>query len=180
MKINASLQPIDRALATMCIVRKEGEHLIYSYQRVFAHPITPEWVASLEGNPEQAERLESFVSRFGRMQDTIADKLLPRWLASLAEPVGSQIETLNRAESLGVLADTIQWLEARKLRNCLVHEYATETADFAQNLNLAAGYTPMLIDTFNRARIDLQSRLGVAENQLPPPLRFHGSGGICA
>ena len=64
-----------------------------------------------------AERLEAFVSRFGRMQDTIADKLLPRWLLAQAETPGSQIETLNRAEKLGVLPDVEQWLEARKLRN---------------------------------------------------------------
>jgi len=167
MKTVATLQPLDRALAILNIVRKEGEHLIYSYRRVFAHPVTTTWVVNLEHDQEQAERLESFVSRFGRMQDTIADKLLPLWLASLAEPVGSQIETLNRAERLGVLADTIQWLEARKLRNRLVHEYAVEAADFAQDLNLAASYTPMLIDTCNRVRNDLQKRLAISEDRLP-------------
>lgn len=85
----------------------------------------------MEQDRERAERLEAFVSRFGRMQDTLADKLLPRWLSALAEPVGSQIENLNRAERLGVVEDTLQWLEARKLRNRLVHEYAIEAADFA-------------------------------------------------
>ncbi|HLF97756.1 MAG TPA: hypothetical protein VI457_11500 [Methylococcaceae bacterium] len=165
-------QPLDRLLALLGIVRREGEHLIYSYQRVFPSPVTPEWVGGLEQDRERAERLEAFVSRYGRMQDTIADKLLPRWLAALAEPVGSQIENLNRAERLGAVEDTIQWLEARKLRNRLVHEYAIDPADFAEDLNLAAVYTPMLVETYNRLRIDLAKRLGIGEDQLPPFLSF--------
>jgi hypothetical protein len=36
----------------------------------------------------------------------MADKLFPRWLQALAETSGSQIETLNRAERLGVLTST--------------------------------------------------------------------------
>ena len=76
----------------------------------------------MENNPEIVESLEAFVSRFGRMQDTIADKLLPRWLLILAETPGSQIETLNRAERLDVPSNVENWLAARKLRNKLVHE----------------------------------------------------------
>ena len=44
-----------------------------------------DWVRGLASAPELAEQLEAFVSRFGRMQDTIADKLIPRWLMGLAE-----------------------------------------------------------------------------------------------
>lgn len=84
-----------------------------------------EWVSNLEQNPLCAEQLEAYMSRFGRMQDTMADKLLPRWLLALAEAPGSQIETLNRAERLGVLSSTEKWLQARNLRNRLVHEYMT-------------------------------------------------------
>lgn len=104
----------------------------------------------LEQDPGCAERLEAFVSRFGRMQDTMADKLLPRWLLALAEVPGSQIETLNRAERLGVLPSTERWLEARNLRNRPVHEYITDPARFAEDLVLAREYSLMLLDTFNR------------------------------
>ena len=72
------------------------------------------------------------MSRYGRLQDTIADKLLPRWLRALAERPGSQIEVLNRAEQLGVLEDVSQWLEARQLRNTLIHEYMEDSATFAE------------------------------------------------
>lgn len=47
------------------------------------------------------------------------------------------------------------------------------TLDFAHDLNLAASYTPMLIDTCNSVRNDLKNRLGIAENRLPSLLNFH-------
>ena len=91
------LLPVERFLHTLKIVAREGQHLSYSWHRLYADEIDQAWVGRLESEPELAERLEAFISRFGRMQDTIADKLLPRWLESMAEMPGSQIETLNRA-----------------------------------------------------------------------------------
>jgi hypothetical protein len=130
----ASGLPTTRFLQTLEVVALEGKHLPYSWQRLFSQPVDLAWVRNLEQAPEIAERLEAFVSRFGRMQDTMADKLLPRWLQALAETPRSQIETLNRAERLGVLSSVEQWLEARYLRNRLVHEYVRDAALFAEDI----------------------------------------------
>ncbi|MGC3874664.1 hypothetical protein ACPF7Z_15490 [Halomonas sp. GXIMD04776] len=99
------LLPIDRLLWTLAIVQREGKHLHYSWQTLFERqpPIDANWVEKLEDHPDDAVKLEAFVSRYGCMQDTMADKLVPRWLESLAERTGSQIENLNRAERLGVI-----------------------------------------------------------------------------
>jgi hypothetical protein len=163
----APINPIDRLLATVRIVHRESEHLEWSRQRLLGEPIDQEWVDSLEARPELAERLEAFVSRYGRMQDTIAQKLLPRWLIALAEEPGSQIEVLNRAERLGVLENTDQWLEARQLRNRLVHEYMEDSAAFAENIKLAEAYSEMLIETYHRVRKDIVDRLGIPASELP-------------
>ena len=146
------LLPIDRFRQTLDVVGREAEHLAFSRSRLSTSTIDAAWVESLAQDPELAERLEAFVSRFGRMQDSIADKLLPRWLSALAETPGSQIEVLNRAERLGVIDSTEHWLAARKLRNRLVHEYAESAAAFAADLNLALQYTQMLMDTHERVR----------------------------
>ena len=144
--MNPSLAlPVARFLQTLTIVAKEGKHLTYSWNGLFNQTIDVEWVDSLEQNPRSAEQLEAFVSRFGRMQDTMADKLFPRWLLALAEMPGNQIETLNRAERLGVLTSTERWLEARNLRHRLVHEYLTDPAKFVEDLVLAKEYSLMLI-----------------------------------
>ncbi|WP_205738551.1 hypothetical protein [Billgrantia endophytica] len=105
-KDTQQLLPVDRFLSTLDIVEREGRHLRYSWNSLFgvgAPEPDADWVAGLEHHPEEAVRLEAFVSRYGRMQDTIADKLIPRWLQSMAERTGSQIENLNRAERLGML-----------------------------------------------------------------------------
>ncbi len=162
--------PVDRFLRTLEVVAREGKHLVYSYGRLYSQPIDTAWVRDLEMHPELAERLEAFISRFGRLQDTMADKLLPRWLLALAETPGSQIETLNRAEKLGVLGAVEQWLEACKLRNRLVHEYMENAASFAGDLLLAKEYSQLLIDTFNQLRKFCITRMGINEETLPQPL----------
>src|SRR5690554_6254435 len=170
------LLPIDRFLWTLDIVEREGRHLRYSWKSLFASgsDLGADWVASLEQHPEEAIRLEAFVSRFSRMQDTIADKLIPRWLQSLAERTGSQIENLNRAERLGVLESTEAWLAARKLRNQLVHEYMEEPEAFAKALGAAREFTLMLLETYNRLREYADKRMALAE-PLPEPLLLPGS-----
>lgn len=95
---------------------------------------------------------------------------MPRWLLALAEVPGSQIETLNRAERLDVLASTERWLEARNLRNRLVHEYMTDPARFAEDLMLAREYSLMLLETFNRLRLDAMMRMGHQTEDLPEEL----------
>ncbi|GBL44302.1 hypothetical protein SFMTTN_0097 [Sulfuriferula multivorans] len=162
--------PIARFLQTLEIVAREGKHLSYSWNSLFSQTIDAEWVRNLEHAPAIAERLEAFVSRFGKMQDTMANKLFPRWLLALAETPGSQIETLNRAERLGVLTSTEQWLEARNLRNRLVHEYLTEPEKFAEDLALVKEYSLMLLNTFNGLRQDAIARMGHKAENLPEAL----------
>jgi len=170
---NSELLPINRFLVTLDVVSREAKHLNYSYSRLYSTGnIDQAWVKRLETDPELAERLEAFVSRFGRMQDTIADKLIPRWLLALAETPGSQIETLNKAEKLGVVESVEQWLRARKLRNVLVHEYMTSEIDFAVNLMQAKQYCKLLNDCFNGIRLYAESRMGIDSQRLPDLVVF--------
>lgn len=164
------LLPVERFLHTLIIVEKEGRHLSFSYGRLFDCKIDETWVNDLEREPELAEKLEAFVSRFGRMQDTIADKLLPRWLQAQAENPGSQIEVLNRAERLNVLASVENWLVARKLRNRLVHEYMESAELFAEDLKLAKELSKILIQTYNSIRHFALTRMGLVSDKLPPSL----------
>ncbi|WP_019022201.1 hypothetical protein [Thioalkalivibrio sp. ALE23] len=165
-----SLLPVDRFLQTLEIVRREGEHLDWSRGRLAAESIDAEWVRALGDAPERAERMEAFVSRFGRMQDTIADKLLPRWLLALAETPGSQIEVLNRAERLGVIEDLEDWLEVRRLRNRLVHEYMRDPETFAEDLCRTRAHTDMLLDTYERVRRFAVERMGLDSTAVPVSL----------
>ena len=87
------LTPVDRFVATLGVGAKQAAHLEWSRKRLFQDKIDARWVETLAERPELAERLEAFVSRYGRLHDTLADKLLPRWLLALAEKPGSQSAT---------------------------------------------------------------------------------------
>lgn len=79
--------------------------------RLFTSTIDANWVRQLEYDDDFSERLDAFVSRFGRMQDTLGNKLLPSLLRLLAEKPGSTLDNLNKAEKLGLLASVMQWLD---------------------------------------------------------------------
>ena len=126
-------------------VQAEARHLATTDGRLFAQAMTAERVASLAIGIDLAERVDAFVARFGRLQDTVADKLLPALLDWLAEPVGPAIDNLSRAERLGWLASADTWLELRRMRNRMIHDYVRDTKELAHALNRAHDTVPLLI-----------------------------------
>ena len=80
-------------------------------------------MAQLEAAPDLAEVLEAYVGRFCRLQDTVGDKLLVAWLKATQEKVGVAIDNLGKVENLGYLESSDIWLELRRIRNQMIHEY---------------------------------------------------------
>lgn len=148
-----------RFLSLLNVARREGEHLLKTDARLFPQPVDAAWVKRLETDDDLAERLDAFVSRFGRMQDTLGGKLLPALLRLLAENPGSQLDNLNRAEKLGLLSSVIDWLDARNLRNRLVHDYMADAETFAVMLNKAHALVPLLVATYNAILAYARERL---------------------
>jgi uncharacterized protein YutE (UPF0331/DUF86 family) len=58
------------------------------------------------------------------------------------------------------LTSADEFLEARKLRNSLVHEYMKDSQSFLDSLNLADTATKMLFDVINKIQAEFQ-RLGL-------------------
>jgi hypothetical protein len=59
------------------------------------------------------------------------------------------------------------WLEARQLRNRLVHDYMTDGTSFAEDLNLAEAYSRTLCQTYQQLRRDAVKRLQIPKELLP-------------
>jgi hypothetical protein len=114
--------------------------------RLFTVPMDATRAATLRQDPEMSERVDAFVARFGRLQDTLGDKLLPRLLHWLAEPVGPAIDNIAKAERLGMIASGEAWLEARQLRNFMVHEYVRDPAVLARALQEGHQMVRLLLD----------------------------------
>lgn len=126
------------------VIDKECRHLDGTDRRLFALPMTPERTASMADDTDLAERVEAFVGRFGRLQDTLADKLLPALLAALGEHVGAQLDNLDRAERLGWIESVDQWMTIRQLRNQMIHEYIEDMALLASALQAGHEFVPAL------------------------------------
>jgi len=136
---------LNRLWALARVVRREAEYLAQTDGRLFDQVFDAERVRALPLNPELAERVDAFVARFGRLQDTLADKLLPALLRQLAEPVRSAVENLDRAEKLGLLESADAWLETRRLRNQMIHEYVEDPMALALGLMAGHARVPLLL-----------------------------------
>ena len=138
-------------LAFLCrITQKEILHLQDTDRRLFADLFTVEAAKQIETDPILAERLDAFVSRFGRLQDNLGDKFLPQLLLALAEKPGAAIDNLDRAERLGWIESVEAWLEIRKLRNQMVHEYIEDPVILSGALMAGHAYVPLLVETAKR------------------------------
>jgi hypothetical protein len=135
-------------LAFLCrVVEKEANYLHDTDGRLFRLIATPSALDQLEADPLLSERLEAFVSRFSRLQDTLADKLLPTLLDAMAEPRASALENLDRAEKLGWIDSADDWLGARRLRNLMVHEYIEDRQILFGALTAGHRFVPTLVAT---------------------------------
>ena len=115
----------------------EAQYLAQTDRRLFARALAVEDIESLALDADLAERVDAFVARFGRLQDTLAGALLPRLLESLLEPQGSVLDNLNRAERRGWIRSSADWAELRMLRNRMVHEYVRDRQQLVDALNAA-------------------------------------------
>lgn len=140
----------------------EAAHLAATDARLFAQPFSPERALSLRTDQDLAERVDAFVARFGRLQDTLADELLPALLRQLAEPIGSGLDNLARAERLGYVASVDRWLESRRLRNRMVHDYVRDPAELAAALTAGHQHVTLLLTAAAALQHEVQRRFGHA------------------
>ncbi|MEW5886463.1 MAG: hypothetical protein AB1735_07155 [Pseudomonadota bacterium] len=160
------------ALLALDLAHKEAAHLRYSQSTLFALPIDLAWVQSLGERPELAEKVEAFASRFGRLQDHLGEKLLPRMVALVGERSKTLLDTLDSAERLELLPNADAFIAARRLRNALVHEYMHDAQTFLDNLWAAEQACSMLFEVIAKAQAEME-RLGLAASAhgpaQPPP-----------
>lgn len=152
-------------LLALDLAHKEAKHLRYSQTTLFALPIDLAWVQNLGEQPEIAEKVEAFVSRFGRLQDHLGEKLLPRMAALVGEKSKTLLDTLAFAERLELLASADAFIAARKLRNALVHEYMYDAQTFLDSLLAAQQACDMFFAIVEKIQAETV-RLGLVAHTL--------------
>lgn len=90
-------------------------------------------------NIEKIKTIDSFIYRFSKIQDKMGDKFFPAILRELQEYKNNMalIDILNRLEKLELLKNSNDWIDYRKLRNSLTHEYSNNTDEIIEAINLS-------------------------------------------
>ncbi len=140
------------------IVQREALLLQGTDARLFTQPFDAERALALHWDMDDSERTDAFVVRFGRLQDTLGDKLLPAYLRELGEPVGAAIDNIDRAERLGLMPPAETWTGARKLRNQMVHDYVRDPVLLAESLNRGHTLVAVLVACVQAFVDDSQKR----------------------
>ncbi|MCK5720189.1 MAG: hypothetical protein KAH84_09620 [Thiomargarita sp.] len=114
--------------------------------------LNPIWLQKILNTPEGIDRLESFSSKFSRMQDTFTDKLLPLFLKLSGEIPATAIDNLHRLEQLQIINNADAWVDMRLLRNKLVHEYVENIEELFNHLLLAKKLSAELHNSFHKIK----------------------------
>jgi len=88
--------------------------------------------------------------------------MLPMLLTALGERTAATIDNLDRAERLGLIASTDEWMTMRNLRNQMVHEYVEDPVVLTSALQTSHAFVPALIAAANKMIAETE-RLGVSE-----------------
>ncbi len=160
MSLNYLPEHADTARLALALAELEAKHLRYTVGTLFDEKIDIEWVRRLSEREDLAEKIDAFVSRFGRLQDHIGEKLLPAFARLLGAQPKSLLDVLAYAERMGWIANAEEFIGTRKLRNLLVHEYMTEVELFFDALLAAQTATSLLLNALENLRQEAQ-RIGL-------------------
>ncbi len=90
---------------------------------------------------EKIKTIDFFIYRFTKIQDKMGEKFFPIILKELYEYKESMslIDILHRLEKLELLESSDRWIEYRKLRNTLTHEYLDNEDEMIEAITLSLG-----------------------------------------
>lgn len=115
-------------------------------------PVTAETLGN--GDVDGLRARDAFLQRFQQTSDHLLRKLFPRLLAAMeasAEPMPF-VDVLEHLHRFGLVDDPLDWATLSELRNRLIHDYAMERAELAQDLNLAWTMSPAILAQIARIR----------------------------
>jgi len=116
---------------------------------------------------DEVEHIDQFLFRFAKLQDAMGEKLFILMLEFLEEDNPKSkpfIDTLNRLEQLGLLEDKNTWLELRKIRNNIAHQYEDDPKQASEALNTIYSVKPTLESIFQTIKtryISMRDSVGI-------------------
>lgn len=110
---------------------------------------------------DEIEHTDQFLFRFAKLQDAMGERLFMLILEFFKEEnvrAKPFIDVLNRLEQLGLLSDKNVWLELRKIRNNIAHQYEDEPRQATEALNAIYAVKPILEEIYGTLKASYSSR----------------------
>ncbi len=110
---------------------------------------------------------DQYVYRFAKLQDLVGEKIVKLCLDFLKENTERMpfIEILNKAQKIGLINDTLEWIELRESRNQIAHDYATTVNEIVDLFTDLLSKKDVLISYFEGITTYLSSK-GLVINNL--------------
>ena len=137
--------------------RKHAQRLRYIQEK--AQPLFPLDTDRYENLDDDGVGLiDQLLFRFGKLQDTVGQRIFPALLHVLLEWQENQsfLDRLLLLEKLEVIDSAQDWTNLRELRNTLTHEYPDSPEHNTQSLNLLWQKLSVLLEIWEQiaSRID--------------------------
>lgn len=86
--------------------------------------------------------IDTFIYRFIKLQDLMGDKLFKIFLNEIGEYKDnmSLLDSVDKLEKLELINSSQDWMEYRKLRNKLTHEYPDNEDEILDGIKIALEY----------------------------------------
>jgi hypothetical protein len=94
--------------------------------------------------------IDQFLFRFSKLQDSMGEKLFTTVMFLLGEDFSKKpfIDLLNRLEKIELLYKD-EWMELRRVRNDVAHEYSFNTEELVDSLNNIFQMKQKLLEVFD-------------------------------
>ena len=115
-------------------------------------PITALEYTKLEKNQVQA--LDQYMFRFAKLQDTLGDKIFKLIVAKYEQEVYNLpfIDILNKLEKTGYIFSAKEWINLRKVRNNIAHQYDDEPEEMSQAINEIVLNKDILLKIYDKVK----------------------------
>ncbi len=145
------------------LVNREDQHLLAVRRRLLDDDcyVDAQRVQTIIETDTGIDRLESFGAKFARMQDTVVDKLIPRFLIAAGEQPQTAMDNLSRMERLELIISADNWQTMRWLRNRLVPEYIDNPDILAPALEQAYRFTDTMHSNYGASKTYAADKLGI-------------------
>ncbi|MDK9693226.1 MAG: nucleotidyltransferase domain-containing protein [Sulfurimonas sp.] len=102
----------------------------------------------------QVQALDQYLFRFAKLQDTLGDKIFKHIVSNYEENTSSLpfVDILNKLEKSEYIFSAKEWMNLRKIRNNIAHQYDDEPEEMSQAINEIVSNKDVLLKIYDKVK----------------------------